>query len=194
MTKRFAWGLAAGFVLTLLLELAGVLIFIQVYKKSPSDIAALMQAPPLPESLDADFALDLLDSSGEIVSLADFSGQPIVLTFMKPTCGSCEAELPALQKLHTALEGSDVQMIVVSIDNAPEKLEELAAVYALGFPFYRSTAERPKQYDGAVPKTFVITKEGKIAFRHVGAADWSAPEAVAYLKGLSMFSAESEEG
>ena len=36
----------------------------------------------------------------------------------------------------------------------------------------------------SIPTTFIVDREGRIVFRHVGAVDWNTPDAVRFLTDL----------
>ncbi len=89
---------------------------------------------PLPEDA-ADFGplpdFLLVDERGETVTLADLAGHPLVLGALFSTCaGPCPSIARSLKRLQDDLAGTDVRLVVVSVD--PEvDTPEILAHYAL---------------------------------------------------------------
>lgn len=83
------------------------------------------------------WSLTLLD--GQTVSNADFADQVVVLNFWASWCAPCEAEMPELDRLNTALaaDGRPATIIGVGIkqdnqDNALALVDRLGVTYPIG--------------------------------------------------------------
>jgi cytochrome c biogenesis protein CcmG/thiol:disulfide interchange protein DsbE len=53
------------------------------------------------------------DLSGHRVSLSDFRGKPVLLTFWATWCTACQDELPALQRIHDTHRASGFTVLAV---------------------------------------------------------------------------------
>ena len=69
-----------------------------------------LEGDPLP-------AYEAVDLEGDNVSLADHAGRPVLLHVWTSWCTVCEAEEPALHRLHTAY-GDRVDFVSISVDDA----------------------------------------------------------------------------
>lgn len=49
--------------------------------------------------------LEMTDFDGDVFTLADYRGTPVVVNFWASWCPSCTAEMPDFEKVHQALEG-----------------------------------------------------------------------------------------
>ena len=53
------------------------------------------------------------------------------------------------------------------------------------FPIYTMKAERPEDFKGrGIPATFILAKNGKIAFKHIGSAKWDDQASIDFIKTL----------
>ena len=89
-----------------------------------------------------DFELALFGNEnhadGELVSLSDFKGRPVVLNFWFPSCPPCRAEMPDFEAAFLRHEDSGLQFIGVqqvgldSAQDGQEFIDELGISYAIG--------------------------------------------------------------
>ena len=147
--------------------------------------ASFLPAPPFPAATaPADYAFALETIDGQSYDAAALKGRTVFLNYWATWCGPCRAEMPAIERLHSKTRSLDVVFLLVS-----EEEREVISTYvrksALSVPVFRATGARPVAYrsDG-IPATFILSPDGRIAFRHVGAARWDDDTAIAFLKGL----------
>lgn len=85
---------------------------------------------------------------GSRASFADYRGQPLVVNFWASTCTPCVREMPALQRVHTAL-GDDVAFLGVDVLDD----EADAAAFAEDAGVTYDLARDP---DGAISRAFEV--------------------------------------
>lgn len=93
---------------------------------------------------------------------------PVLLTFYKKTCPTCQFTYPFLEKLHKHYTSKNFQVIGIGQD--PET-KEFSKQYGITFPMISDTADYAvsKQYHLTnVPTIFLITPDKKIQFIGVG--------------------------
>lgn len=128
------------------------------------------------------------DLNGKPVSLSDYFGKKVVLVNIWATwCTECRRELPTVQKMYEKFGGEDFEVLAVSIDAAGAKaiipfMKELG----LTFPALMDKTGSIQLLYGTtgVPETFIIDKNGKVAYVEIGAGDWTEHDKQALIKGL----------
>ncbi len=115
------------------------------------------------------FSLETVDG-GNKISLADFKGKPVVLNFWATWCGPCKEELPLFEKMWNKFKEKDVVFIGVNVmddkTNASEFIKNTGITYTT---LYDQQGEVSSKYKVvALPATFFINKEGKIAIKNYG--------------------------
>jgi len=131
------------------------------------------------------FSLNSLD--GKKISLSDFKGKPVLITFWATWCGSCKEDIPLLEKL-SAGKKDQLTILLITIDGERKKAaQRIADQNKITVPVLLLLKEKVMdQYGvrGWVPQTFLIDQEGMLTGKIVGQRDWCSPEAWSCLKEL----------
>jgi len=117
-----------------------------------------------------DFQLNNLD--GQLVSLSDFRGRPVLVTFWTTWCPPCRSEMPFIQDTFTDKKWLDEGLVVLAIDigESPSIVREFVKDYGLTFPMLLDI-ERDVSLEyhvRAIPTTFFIDREGMIRDIKIG--------------------------
>ena len=141
--------------------------------------------PVITGSLAPDFAMTAMD--GSTVTVEQYRGKVVLLNVWATWCGPCLEEMPAMQRLYEALEGTDFEILAVSIDarvgetdlagRAGGDLQAFARDLGLTFRILHNPAgdiQRVYQTTG-VPESFVIDRQGMIVKKIAGPTEWDAP-------------------
>lgn len=114
------------------------------------------------------FALPALFEDGQGLSSDDLRGQVSLVNFYASWCVPCRVEQPLLLRL---AHEEDIPVYGIAYKDEPAKSR--AFIEELGNPFRRIGVDR----DGrtaidfgvyGVPETYVVDREGRIRYRHVG--------------------------
>lgn len=147
----------------------------------PADFA--LESGPTVES----WAWSVAELGKSSTSAAAFQGQPLFLHFWATWCAPCVPELATIDRTFGEFRGKGLAFVVVS-DEPEEQLRAFARQHGLHLPLFTVASQLPPQLTPrAMPTTFLITRDGRVAFRHTGAVDWSTPEAAAILNALLDF-------
>lgn len=187
--KSLFIGMFLGVVFTLIFLVGG---FVVLYRMAIAKYPDTLEAPVMPTA-DATYEWTLQDLAGETFEFASLKGSVVFLAVWSPTCEHCKAELPYLQELYEKIEGEDIAFATVAVGEEDLTID-LVAEMGLTFPVYTSVGERPAAYSGTgVPATYILSPEGKIAYRHVGPARWDDDQCVAFLRSLALGNQKTQE-
>jgi cytochrome c-type biogenesis protein CcmF len=123
---------------------------------------------PLAGQMAPDFTLDLLD--GSTVTLSGLRGRVVVVNFWATWCPPCEDELPDLQAVWEAYQAEGGVVIGIAFQEETAAVLETASRFGVTFPLGLETGDSISAAYGitAVPETFVVDQEGRVAYIHIG--------------------------
>lgn len=90
-----------------------------------------------------------------------------LLEFWATWCGPCMGEIPHLKSIQSKYSADDLQIIGISLDTNPKKVEQFIRSKKMSWP----QIIQPKEWDGeitkkynvlGIPATYIISKNGKI--------------------------------
>jgi peroxiredoxin len=175
--KPFRWKIASLVALMLGAGSAGA--------AEPKLIQASLQ--PVKERKQAPAFL-LEGASGKKVSLATYRGKVVLLDFWATECGGCIKEMPGFMELAQAYKKKDLAVVGVSMDifyedlkNAEEawsRVNPFVQTHKVNYPILMGDDLVTKRFDiKAMPVTYLIDKNGRIAASYVGVVDQANVEA-----------------
>jgi thiol-disulfide isomerase/thioredoxin len=131
------------------------------------------------------FSLKGLD--GKQVSLGDFRGKPVLITFWATWCESCKEEMPILEKFSQG-KGEQLTILLVAIDGERKRaVQTIVDKNKITLPVLLLLKEKVMdQYGvrGWVPQTYLVDQEGILVGKIIGQRDWSSVEAWSCMKEL----------
>jgi len=134
----------------------------------PMDVGT--KAPP--------FSAQTLAPTSTTRTLADYKGQVVLLNIWATWCEPCRVEMPSIEQLYKDYAPKGLKVVAVSIDDpgTDAAIRSFAKDYKLTFEILHDTSktiENTYQATG-VPETAVISRDGTIRKRIIGATDWSS--------------------
>jgi cytochrome c biogenesis protein CcmG/thiol:disulfide interchange protein DsbE len=120
-------------------------------------------------------------ADGKVLTLADFKGEVLVLSFWATWSAPCRKELPLLDSYYRIQERSGLRVLAVAAEYSVPLPKLQAAAAALAMPVVR-------QFKGdylpvkAIPTNYVIDREGVL--RYAKAAAWTLDDLNAILVPL----------
>ena len=166
---RFLIALAGAFVATCLLTSCGT---------QPRSVKAASSVKPDTERHPApEFALK--DADGKTVRLEDYKGKVVLLDFFATWCGPCKIEIPWFMEWERKHKDKGFSVLGVSMDDEGwEVVKPFLADLKVNYRVVIGNDSTAQLYGGvdALPTTFLIDRNGKIAAVHIGLASKKAFE------------------
>lgn len=131
------------------------------------------------------FSLSSLD--GKKISLNDFKGKPVLITFWATWCESCKEEMPILEKFSQGKK-EQLTILLITIDGERKKsAQKIIDQNKITLPVLLLLKEKTMdQYGvrGWVPQTYLVDQEGMLVGKIIGQRDWCSAEAWSCIKEL----------
>ncbi|MCE5181533.1 MAG: TlpA family protein disulfide reductase [Betaproteobacteria bacterium] len=132
--------------------------------------------------------LRLTDLDGKLQNLADLRGKVVLVNFWATWCPPCRREMPSMQRLYQSQPKERFEILAVNIG------EDDGTVFAFtgtlepspAFPLLldRDSGALHKWPVKGLPTSFIVDKQGRVAWRAVGGRDFDSPAMAAQLRAL----------
>ena len=113
----------------------------------------------------------LKDSNGKSVSLADYKGKVVLLNFWATWCGPCGLEIPWFEEFEQQYKSHGFAVLGVSMDDDGwSAVKPYMEEHKINYRVLLGNDSVSQLYGGldALPTTFIIDRDGNIAYPHVG--------------------------
>lgn len=133
-----------------------------------------------------DYEMPLITFSGQPANLEDFKGKVIFLNFWATWCPPCIAEMPGIQSVYEEYRGTDeIAFVMISLDEDINKARQFLEGRDYTFTGYRLNGIRPELFRSEIiPTTYVINKEGVLAAKKEGMANYNTSRFKNFLDDL----------
>lgn len=116
--------------------------------------------------------------TGKKLALQDFHGKPVLVSFWATDCPGCIKEIPELIELYQRYHKRGLEIIAISMYyDPPSHVVGMADARQLPYPVVLDLrAEHAKAFGDVAltPSTFLISPDGEIALKYIGAFDFAA--------------------
>ena len=119
-------------------------------------------------------AFTLRDANGSSVSLSDYRGKVVLLNFWATWCGPCKMEIPWFIDMEQQYKSKGFEVVGVSMDeDGWTAIKPYIAEEKVNYRVLLGDDSIGDLYGGveALPTSFVIDRDGRIAYVHVGLAE-----------------------
>jgi peroxiredoxin len=116
-----------------------------------------------------DFSLPSL-GGGETISLEDYPGEVVYVSFWASWCAPCREEMPLLAALWQRHRDEGFQVIAINVDEDPLAAREFAREHGLQFPLARDADRAVSQLYrvAGYPSHYLVDRRGKVRFSALG--------------------------
>ena len=113
---------------------------------------------------------EVTDLSGRTHTLAEWRGKVVLINFWATWCPPCRAEIPELIALQERYRDKLVILGISDDEGPPEIVQKFVEEQKINYVIAMGSPALRKVFHGvvALPTTFVIDPEGRIAQKHVG--------------------------
>jgi peroxiredoxin len=120
------------------------------------------------------------------LSLAEYRGTVIVLTFWASWCLECRVEMPALARLQREFSSRGLAIIGVNARESTEAVRRYAKELGLTFPIVLDPDGKINSLYGVIglPTTFVVGRDGRAVAFAIGPRQWESAPARALIAAL----------
>ncbi len=109
------------------------------------------------------------DLAGRMVSLSDFKGRPVLLSFWATWCETCVAEMPVLEALHRRHRAQGLVVLAASIDEGGRKaVMPFVAQHNMTFPVLLAGERGGRDWVRGLPSLYLIDRDGRVAKKRFG--------------------------
>jgi cytochrome c biogenesis protein CcmG/thiol:disulfide interchange protein DsbE len=115
----------------------------------------------------------LKDANGKTVRLEDYKGKVVLLDFFATWCGPCKIEIPWFMEMERKNKDRGFAVLGVSMDDEGwDIVKPFLAELGVNYRVVIGNDSTAQLYGGvdALPTTFLIDRNGKIASVHIGLA------------------------
>ncbi|OIQ29744.1 MAG: thiol-disulfide oxidoreductase [Bacteroidetes bacterium MedPE-SWsnd-G2] len=116
---------------------------------------------------------ELQNENGLKINFEDYKGEVVLINFWATWCPPCIAEMPSLDELYKDYNGKVKFLFVTNEDIAT--VQKFKKKKDFQFKMHSSLSSIPAQFEtSSIPRTFILSKTGKIVVDETGAADWNS--------------------
>ena len=170
-------------MLTIVAVIGGSFLFAKMFITA-ENLEKSIGAPTFPSVGVADYNWMLKSLDGQDFNMTDAKGKVVFLNMWATWCAPCLAEMPSIQRLYEKAKDDGVVFIIASQEDKAA-VSQFIKERGYTFPVYTLHGDPPAVFRAEIlPTTFILSPDGKIAFKHVGFAKWDDESSVQFLRSL----------
>lgn len=122
-------------------------------------------------------------STGAVTALSQLKNKVVFINYWATWCPPCIAEMPAINSLYQKFKNNPgVVFIMVDVDNNLPKALSFMNHHGYNLPLYTTLSQFPDSLlDGTIPTTLILGTDGRLKYRHTGAAKYDDRKFIDFL-------------
>lgn len=110
------------------------------------------------------------DSSGAGLRLSAYKGKVVLLNFWATYCVPCRTEIPWFIEFDKSYRDKGLVVVGISMDEEWADVKKFVGEKRIDYKIGLGNEDLAKKYGGldALPETYIIDREGRVAAHHVG--------------------------
>lgn len=133
-----------------------------------------------------DYGWRIRPLEGDPVPLDAFRGKILFINAWASWCIPCVREMSSIERLSDRVSDTDIRFLLVAVEGERPVQQHLRR-YPVDLPIFLEAERFPPLFGlRGIPMSWIVDREGRIVYRHFGAADWDAPAVEAFLRDLAV--------
>jgi thiol-disulfide isomerase/thioredoxin len=143
----------------------------------PSAWAQGLGMTPLPAVPPAP-TLRLMDADDKLVDLARYKGRVVLVNFWATWCPPCRKEFPSLGRLRKLFKPGEFEVLAVNVGEDPDTVFSFTGITEFPVLFDRDSKAMAAWAVRGLPTTFLVDRQGRLAYRATGGREFDAADIV----------------
>jgi peroxiredoxin len=125
-------------------------------------------------------------TTGQAVSLADFQGRVVLVTFWASWCAECRPEMPLFERLQQDFAAQGLTVLGINFREEPQRMQQYARDLGLTFALVLDPQGEISRVYGVIglPTTFLVGRDGRPVALATGPRAWESVEARTLIQAL----------
>ena len=128
--------------------------------------------------------LRLKDTDDKIVDLAQYKGRVVLINFWATWCPPCRKEFPSLGRVRKLFKPMEFEVIAVNVGEDPDSAFSFTGITDFPVVFDRDSKTMGAWSVRGLPTTFLVDRQGRLAYRATGGREFDDADIVATIKQL----------
>lgn len=162
-----------GLLLTALIVAGALAVGVWLGTRGSASAVGMVPAANRPLSVERDQLAPLFslpDAQGQLVSLASYDGDVVLVNFWATWCIPCRDEMPVLEAAYQKHRGRGFRVVAVNVQERPDQVIAYGRELGLTFPLLLDEAGEVKTAYRvqALPRSFFLARDGRVIRIHPG--------------------------
>jgi thiol-disulfide isomerase/thioredoxin len=128
--------------------------------------------------------LRLKDTDEKLVDLAQYKGRVVLINFWATWCPPCRKEFPSLGRVRKLFKPGEFEVLAVNVGEDPDSVFSFTGITDFPVMFDRDSKAMLAWSVRGLPTTFLVDRQGRLAYRATGGREFDDPDIVATIRQL----------